>query len=255
LEDLVSNLLFTDTHLWEVDAIDGPSWAVSVEFTLHLCLPLFVFLCLRQSWRWNAVIAVGCFVVLTVVSVLNHRWDGGVAGEVGTLDTRLMYFRCGPEFALGMLCWRLWREVPWASMFGRPLWLAGLVLALLAMTPFKALDLPFVLATCLLIVGLTTGQGWIAAAFGSRIPHWLGTISYSVYLWHEAWLTPRAALLGVLPDGDAGRMIANTLGLVVVLAGATLSYRWFEVPVRAWTNRLVPKAPHAARVTEVPAGS
>lgn len=248
LADLASNLLLTDTHLWEVNAIDGPSWVVSVEFTLNLFLPLFVFLCLRQSWRRNTALAVLCFAILVAVSVLNHRWDNGVAGELGTLDTRLMYFRCGPEFALGMLCWRLWREIPWATALGRPAVLAPTILAMLAMTPFKSLDLPFVVASCILIVGLATEQGWIAAVLGSRIPHWLGTISYSVYLWHEAYLPLREGVLPSLPAGNPGLMIANTLGLAAVLVFSTLSFRWFETPVRKWTNGILPKSPHPVRI-------
>lgn len=243
--DLVSNLLLTDTHLWDVNAIDGPSWVVSVEFTLNLFLPLLVFLCLRQSWRRNAALAVLCFAILATVSVLNHRWDEGVPGELGTLDNRLMYFRCGPEFALGMLCHRLWREIRWAPILGRPAVLAPTILAMLAMTPFKSLDMPFVLASCVLIVGLATEQGWIAAALGSRIPHWLGTISYSLYLWHEAYLPFRD---GLHPAGNQGLMIANTLGLAAVLVWSTLSFRWFETPMRKWTNSILPKSPHPARI-------
>ena len=217
---VLSNLLMTTTHLWDVDAIDGPSWSISVEFTLNLFFPLFVLLCARLSWRWSVSVASLCGVALVLVSVLNHRLDGGVAGELGTLDTRLMYLRCGPEFALGMLCWRLWRQAPWSSVFGGTAWLGAVIATMLAMTPFKAMDLPFVVGCCLLVIGLASECSWIAIAFGSPVLHWLGTISFSLYLWHAAFIPLRPVLLRALPWTDPGvaLMVANTINLGIVLA-------------------------------------
>jgi len=234
LPAVLSNFLLTTTNLWEVDAFDGPSWVVTVEFGLNLLLPMFVLLCLRTSDRLCIVVAAGCAIVLTVVSLLNHRLDGGVLGELGTLDTRLMYFRCGPEFALGMLSWRFWRR------WNRPAPLLPVVAAMLAMTPFKALDLPFVAATCVLIVGLASDKGWIAAMLGSPMPRWLGTISYSLYLWHIAFLPPRPVLILWLPDIGAPLAFANTVNLALVLGFSTLSYRWFELPVSRTLRRAFP---------------
>ena len=236
LPALISNLLMTTTHVWEVDAIDGPSWSVSVEFTLNLFFPLFVLLCIRLSRRQSVAVAILCAAALILVSVLNHRLDGGAPGELGTLDVRLMYLRCGPEFALGMLCWRVWRQAPRAAVLGRTAWLAAIVAAMLAMTPFKALDLPFAAACCLLVTGLASERSVIARILGSRIPHWLGTISFSLYLWHAAFAPMRPALLAVLPLADPGvaRMAANSVALAAVLAFSTLSFYYFEIPSRRW---------------------
>ncbi len=249
---IASNLLMTTTHLWEVDAFNGPSWSISVEFTLNLFFPLFVLLCCRLAWRWSAGLAVACFAALVAVTVLDHRVNGGAAGGLGTLDTRLMYLRCGPEFALGMLCWRLRERAAWAAMFGRTLPLGLVVVAMLAMTPFKALDLPFVAACCVLVIGLSVERSWLAAWFGSGIPHWLGTISFSLYLWHAAFLPLRPVLLrgldaaGVV-DPMVALMAANTINFAAVLAVATLSYRHFEIPARRWLRSLV-----APRVSPAP---
>lgn len=230
---IASNMLMTTTNLWEVDAINGPSWSISVEFTLNLFFPLFVLLCARLPWRWSAAFAVLCAAALVGVSVLNHRLDGGVAGELGTLDTRLMYLRCGPEFALGMLCCR----AKWA-VFGRTAWLVAILAAMLAMAPFKALDLPFVACCCLLVMGLAAQRSPIAAVLGSPVLHWLGTISFSLYLWHAAFIPLRGVLM--LSDSQLGLMAANTINLALVLAVSTASYRWFEVPVRQWLRSLSP---------------
>lgn len=233
---VLSNLLMTTTHLWEVDAIDGPSWSISVEFTLNLFFPLFVLLCARLSWRYSVAVAVMCGAALVLVSVLNHRLDGGVAGELGTLDTRLMYVRCSPEFALGMLCWRLWRQAAWSSVFGGTVSLGAVAVAMLAMTPFKAMDLPFVVGCCVLVIGLASERSRVAIALGSPVLHWLGTISFSLYLWHAAFIPLRPVWLRVLPVNDpaVATMAANTINLAIVLAVSTLSYHRFEIPARRW---------------------
>jgi peptidoglycan/LPS O-acetylase OafA/YrhL len=226
LSAIASNFLMTTTNLWDVDAINGPSWSISVEFTLNLFFPLFVLLCARLSWRWSVVVGALAALALVAASVLDHRVNGGVAGALGTLDTRLMYLRCGPEFALGMLCWRFRGK---AAACGRTPVLCGTLLAMLAMTPFKSLDLPFVAASCALVIGLSVERSRLASVFGARVPHWLGTISFSLYLWHAAFLPLRPLELTAM-----GPMTANTLNLALVLALSTLSYRRFEVPMRRW---------------------
>ncbi len=237
---ILSNFLMTTTNLWNVDAINGPSWSISIEFTLNLFFPLFVLLCLRSSQRWSIVVAGICAVALVSVSILDHRLNGGVAGGLGTLDNRLLYLRCGPEFALGMLCWRLCNEAPWSALFGRAGVLCPLLIAMMAMTPFKALDLPFVAASCALVIGLSVERSRVAAIFGTPVLHWLGTISFSLYLWHAPFLALRPVLAGALgiADPTLTLMAANTLNLCLVLAASTLSYHWFEVPVRRWLRTL-----------------
>jgi peptidoglycan/LPS O-acetylase OafA/YrhL len=164
-------------------------------------------------------------LALFAVSVLDQHWNGGKPGALGTLDTRLMYLRCGPEFALGMLCWRFRENFAWC---GRSLALVLVSLAMLAMTPFKSADLAFVAASCVLVIGLGAERSPVAALFGTRVPHWLGAISFSLYLWHAPFLALRPVWVAVF----GSVMMANTLNLALVLVVATVSYRWFEGPVR-----------------------
>jgi peptidoglycan/LPS O-acetylase OafA/YrhL len=117
------------------------------------------------------------------------------------------------------------------------LWEVDAILtAMLAMAPFKAMDLPFAAACCLLVIGLAAERSRIAALPGSPSLHWLGTISFSLYLWHAAFLPLRPMLLRVLPTTSpaAALIAANTISLAIVLEVSSLSYHWFEVPLRRW---------------------
>lgn len=234
---IASNLLMTTTNLWEVDAINGPSWSISVEITLNLAFPLFVLLCIRTRPRTAATLAALCAAALVAVSLLDHRLNGGVPGALGTLDTRLIYLRCAPEFALGMLCWRLLTTAPQAAWLGTTPPLALVIAAMLAMTPSKSLDLPFVACACLLVTGLAAERSPLTTLLGSRLPHWLGTISFSLYLWHAPALALRPALVQAAtalgaPSQTTALMAANSVNLALVLLAATVSYHRFEAPLR-----------------------
>jgi hypothetical protein len=65
----------------------------------------------------------------------------------------------------------------------------------------------------------------------NRLAQWLGTCSYSLYLWH--W--PVVVSLAYCEVADAPWAIA--LGLLLTLLLGALSYRWVEVPARSMLNR------------------
>ena len=102
------------------------------------------------------------------------------------------------------------------------------------MTPFKSLDLPFVLASCLLVIGLATQRSGLARLFGSAPLHWIGEVSFSLYLWHAAFIPLRDGIETAVGGSGvvAAGMMANSAALALVLICSGLSYRWFELPTR-----------------------
>lgn len=233
---VASNLLMLDTTLWDVDAIDGPSWAVSVEWTLNLFFPVFCYLCLRLSRRWMLAMAALAAASLVLTSVLEVHWNNGIPGSLGVLDNRLLYLRCAPEFTLGLLIWRWWEEAGRRTRFGASGWVVACLLTMAATLPFKSMDYPFVIAFCLLLPGLAEARSPVARIFAIEPVRWVGTVSYSLYLWHAAFIPLRDFIVSLLPGLGVrlAGMAANSLTLAVVLLVSGLSYRWIERPAQRW---------------------
>jgi hypothetical protein len=117
------------------------------------------------------------------------------------------------------------------SWLGLGILLAGVVLV----TPDVAFPGPWalvpVVATCLIIVGGASGV--TIAAFDNPVSRYLGTISYSLYLWHFPVIVFTQALF---PD-QSGFTVAAML--VIMVALSALSYHYLEDPIRrsGWLRR------------------
>ena len=95
-------------------------------------------------------------------------------------------------------------------------------------------------AATLSLNGIASGRGWFAARFlQSRAMIWLGTVSYSLYLWHPVVLAIiKAAMREVgLPGmlGDWSQLVFFCIAAPISLLLAHLSQVWLE---RRLTERL-----------------
>ena len=78
---------------------------------------------------------------------------------------------------------------------------------------------------------------------GTPIPHWLGEVSYALYLTHFLlWKAARLALPSdIAPPWFAALYIAGTLAL------AHLLYHRFERPAQRWVERRLAPRPERTR--------
>lgn len=102
-------------------------------------------------------------------------------------------------------------------------------------------DVAIVLLFVPLTVTLATGNSVAASVLGGRLAHWLGLISYSIYLMHipaayllQGPLSDLCQSLG-LPHAFTLAKVA-TLALVIPLSAA--SFYGIERPARIWGRRL-----------------
>ena len=216
------------------------TWSLAVEEHFYLAVVLAVWLlgCRR--------VPALCWLLVLLCPLLRH-WH---AGPLYATHLR------ADALAVGVLLahWQCFRPGSFAAFWRRARWLAlPAGVALLAVPfawdyrtvphfrvwGFSALALGSALAVGSLVVGRPTGGRVV------RFAAWLGTHSYSVYLWHMpvvVWAVPRLHLSD--PWAIAGAGVAASLAVGVAAA------KLVELPVLRLRDRLLPpRAPAAAGVT------
>jgi hypothetical protein len=84
------------------------------------------------------------------------------------------------------------------------------------------------LASALLIVGAATPGTSIGRLLEARLLRWIGSRSYSIYLWHwPVFMLTRPGIDVHLPP-----LFVRGIQVALTFALAELSYRWVETPVR-----------------------
>ena len=223
-----------------------PAWSVSVEFFCYL----FVFpaafhaahLGLRMSWKVRAVLAISLMAVSTLLYL--RYWDDGwlilgLRRWPGTAFPSFPYFVPLVRGILGMLAgWlvyfsycsrdRFWQwATRWADL------VAVLAIALLICGALKVLPNQWVLLLFpALILGLASEGSLSSRLAASKPLHYLGAISYSIYLLHIPWRLAFCLATGV-PQSEVSHRPAAFLALLAgLILVAGVSYRSVEMPFR-----------------------
>ncbi|MBO0908194.1 acyltransferase family protein [Arthrobacter sunyaminii] len=214
-------------------------WSLAVEEQFYVVWPLVAVVAawLATRMRRNRKRVMG--IALMTLAVPSFAWSlymvetsSGPAYFVTT--TRLWELAVGAGLALlGPVGLRSPKAL--AAIVG---WcgLAAIMAAALTYTsvvPFPGATalLPTVGAAMIIWAGPVAGRFGPTAALGLRPMVWVGTMSYSLYLWHWPLLVLTSAVVGEL---------SPMAGLVVVVASflpAWMSLRYVEQPALAWGKR------------------
>jgi peptidoglycan/LPS O-acetylase OafA/YrhL len=209
---------------------NAPAWSISCEAAVYFVFPV-LFLALARRAR-SALYLAG-LLALATLGVLY-----GIA-QPHSLDAGYNIVRCAAEFTIGVCLYRLYAEHHLSAFLARDV-VAWTVAALLLLSLHLGLpDLLVVAELALMLLVAVVNRGFFAAALETRLPEFLGRISYSIYMVHfpvffVAALAARAvggpqALLGQSP---AVRVVFFGAALAAVIALSTLTYNAIEVPCR-----------------------
>ena len=201
----------------------------------YLMFPLLVSALLNgRSWLAWAACGVACAMIAAVA-----RAHGAVdpLRMLNAVDgTELLPLaRCLAGFSLGMLAWRLAGLLP-PDSFVFSDWFGGaLVLSFLALLPTSAPDLALYPLFPMLVLCLFGNRGKVGRVFGCRPVHFLGLVSFSVYLLQgfiiRSFLPLPRRLLPLA--GENGAWIITCAGMLTALVAiSALTYACVERPGR-----------------------
>ena len=265
--DAVSSLLYyTNWHLVLANhsyfvRMGNPSllqhlWSLAVEEQFYIVWPLLLVpgLVLLGRRRLPMLVIAGVAASAALMWILYNPYGDPSRVYYGT-DTRAFLLLMGILLAL---VWpaieRLQRALPLLELLGIAA-LVGTVLLFRQMQDFNPTlyqggDLAAAFCFVVLIAAVAHPKTGIGNALGVAPLRWVGERSYGIYLWH--W--PIIVLLaGVNTRPGVGIVLAEA---AIVLAAATLSYRFVEQPIRMGSlQRRLAKRPRLYRVEVLGAGA
>ena len=239
-DDVVRALPFniTMTHAWGMAySIVPPSWSISTEWAAYLLFPIGAFLALWTPKRFALAGAVIAFAALASIA-FGPYWLTLSQQAAGKLNVVHSYapgttLRCLASFYLGLVAFRFKDLVP-ARASGV---LAVLALGLLCL---KATDLWLIAVFAGLIMALSHDTGFTARLLQSRVAHWLGVISFALYLVHD--LVQKIVFRSFPVWGISPALpwpVWAVLSLTASLGIAALAHYCFEKPSRRWARALI----------------
>jgi peptidoglycan/LPS O-acetylase OafA/YrhL len=261
-EGFGASLLLVHSFGWLPKLVwNTPSWSIGAEFFAYLLFGGAVLMAGQKRLAWAmAALALVAIIYCSTAGPYEFQTANGFA-------------RCVSGFALGSLVRLL--DLP-ARLGERTRGTTLEVLAIATVITFVIMmpaalhwTAPLVFALCVAV--FASERGALSAALASPPAKFLGDRSYSIYMVHLFTLlllgnaiTAAGMLAGVetrspVPGAEGiDRLIGKTLaqgdlGLLIyvglVIAVASLTYRFVEVPSRAWSRRLAER-----RMSVRPAG-
>lgn len=198
-------------------SIDKPAWSVSVEMAVYLAYPALLALAWSRRWWW-----LGLLAGVTALLWLALVGQGSVSKGLLIGD----FIRGFAGFTFGLLCCRVFKYGGLPGSVGM-LDLAFLAAFWAALVAFPA-DLPAILVCPFLILALAYERGPFVKLINLGPVHYVGQISYSIYLVHYAVLGG----LNLLSIGSNGGYFV--MALTLTLGISAMTFHWIERPARRW---------------------
>ena len=216
--------------------LNGPSGSISLEFAAYVLMPLLF---------------IGCFHKSRLVALLMTVTSIGVLGWINFfvqdgLSSRFVLSDIGrvlAEFSLGLMVYRVYQKPSFLQSLGKDHWTWAVTALVIATSTLRS-DLSTALVCPLLVLTYSLNIGLPKRIMSMKIPYFLGTISFSIYLIHNLLRDPAYELLRTLhpmPLSFSQALVFAFGCSIAVIPFAAASYFLVEKPGRTAFNRLFQK--------------
>jgi peptidoglycan/LPS O-acetylase OafA/YrhL len=226
------HVLFVGTY--DSSQFDNPVWSLIHEMRISLVFPLLCGFVLRLKSKWSFVVAAGLTISAIMIEKLPFHIDPSVADSVQYAGLFVLGIFLARERGRLGAWFRRPRRLAKALIGGAFLWLflfAGQPIAADAPGTFLHDSRVYISqwitafgAGGLMIVSMNSAS--CKRVLSWRPIHFLGEVSYSLYLWHFVVILYCVHLL----YGKTPLWVILCLALVLSIAVSWCSYRWIEVP-------------------------
>lgn len=213
-------------HGWGFPSVDNwpwnaPSWSISTEMFCYLLFPLFLYVAKTYS-----------HMILIIIMLAGYAFMAQYEAAADSYNTplQLMLFRTVPAFILGILIYdfrHLPRQFSTLLLSTLQVTLVLLIFFVLVSGISKLWLMPCFAG---LILSLFHDRGIIAILLSMGGVHYLGVISYAVYMIHypirDYWI--RFTNIG----GDYGGWMAAFAMFIITILLSMLAYHYIENPAR-----------------------
>jgi len=219
--DWLYQLLLLNAWIPATNEWNKPSWSISAEAFAYLIFPIILAI--------HAGAPRATRMALLAVAVLFYS----LVGSNLDISVGLAPLRCVAGFSVGMLLfYHRDLRVPARSA----LQVTAVLWVLFVL--FGGIADPFIIPGFAALIFLTwSDEGLVARLLAARPAHWLGNISYSVYLMHYSvgavvWFVWVKVRPGIPEPIERIASLALIFGSAV--AAAHLTYRYVEKPAQRW---------------------
>lgn len=216
-----------------------PMWSLSVESFCYLIVFPILFLNFLKSAKINAGIAQISILICTALTIYIYInfYDPRVNGHSsipipGVMVHWVAIIRGCAMFCAGFLAWLIAPRIK--------NWVIGVatccMLAVMPLHVFLQLNAEWIILPAPFFIAGLLRKNLITRFFSNPILHFLGEISYSLYLLH--WPI-NIILHHFFPDWPQDSCLRIGFCLALSIGVATCSYHLFERPVRQWLRGLL----------------
>jgi len=204
IETFIYNLLLIQSWgVWDDVSWNNPSWSISAEFFAYLIFPFLIAVLIKIDKKRRAIISILITVILLII--FRYFYD---PNSFGFGDGEAL-FRCVVEFFYGVLGYILTKKNEFRVTLFLEKNFIQVAILLFSIITFLNYDSLVILLYLPLIISISHDNGVISKFLSHKSLHYLGLISYSIYLNHAVVLyvyrdirvyyfdTPKSLGLGV----------------------------------------------------------